>query len=97
MGVGAGEDEEDEDDGVGEEAEKKETARKAHPRRKCPDEGAQGDGNRGDGSVVGSGPATTNPTSPETGQRDEIPPRIVESVGGGTDQKGPSGATEAET
>ena len=42
----------------------------------------------GTGSVVGSGPATTNPTSPEMGQRDEIPPRIVESMRGGDGSKG---------
>ena len=97
MGVGAGEDEEDKDDGVGEEVEKKETARKVHPRRRRHDEGAEDDGNHGDGSVVGSGPATTNPTSLETGQRDEIPSKTVGDVGGETNQKWPGGATEAET
>ena len=35
VGVGAGKDEKEEDDGVGEEAEGKETARKVHPRPKA--------------------------------------------------------------
>ena len=46
---------------------------------------------------MGSGPATTNPMSLEMGQRDEIPLKTVENVGGETDQERLSGATEAET
>ena len=61
------------------------------------DEGAENDRNYRDGSVVGPSPATTNLTSPETGQRDEIPPKTVGNVGGETDQKRPGGATEVET
>ena len=91
--VAARPDEQDEDDVAEKEVEKKETAQKAHPRRRYYDEEAEDGGNRGDGWVVGLDPASTTPTSQERGQKSETPPETVETMGGETTQEAPNEET----